>query len=168
MRRSILVAVPVLGLALLLQTVIVGRISLLSGNADLMLLVLVAWSLQEQARALWFWALLAALLTSLASAIPWFIYLLSYLLVVLIARALVRRIWQAPLLAVFTITFIGSLLLLSAMYLQRLLLQIPLDFNLVFSQVILPSLLLNLFLSIPVYALLRDLARSVFPVEAGA
>jgi rod shape-determining protein MreD len=168
MRRSILLAFPILLLVLLLQTAIVGRISLLSGNADLMLLVLVAWALQEQARASWFWAILGGLLSGLASGIPWYLYLACYLLAVLLARLMVRRIWKAPLLADFSVTFAASILLMMIMYLQRLFLQIPLDFGLTFSQVVLPSILLNLFLSIPVFYLIRDLSRRIYPLEVAA
>lgn len=168
MRRSILLAFPILTLALLLQTAIVGRISLLSGNADLMLLVLAAWALQEQARAAWFWAALGGILSGLASGIPWYLYLACYLLTVLLARQLVRRIWKAPLLADFSVTFAGSILIMTIMYLQRLFLQIPLDFGLTFSQVVLPSILLNLFLSMPVFYLIQNLARRVYPAEAVA
>jgi rod shape-determining protein MreD len=168
MRRSILLAFPVLTLVLLLQTAIVARISLLSGNADLMLLVLVAWALQERVRGTWFWPILGGLLSGLASGIPWYLYVACYLLTVLLARLLVRRIWQAPLLAVFTVTFAGSVLLMTIMYLQRLFLQIPLEFGLTFSQVVLPSILLDLFLSIPVFFLMRDLAGRVYPAEAAA
>lgn len=165
MRRSILVAIPVLGLAAMLQTSIVGRINLLNGAADLVLLILAAWGLQERVRNAWIWGTAAGLLVGFVSGIPWYVYLVAYLAVVGMARILAHRVWQAPLLAMFTVTLIGTLVLHMLTYLERTLFQVSLNFNLSFVQIILPSILLNLLLAIPAYALVRDLANRLFPAE---
>ncbi|MGB8212680.1 MAG: hypothetical protein WCE68_03885 [Anaerolineales bacterium] len=163
MRRSILAAIIVLGIAIMLQTSIVSRIPLLSGNADLILLVVAGWSLQERAQGAWFWGLLAGLLAGLVSGVPWYIYLIGYLSVVVVARMLVHRIWQAPLLAMLAVTLIGTLELLMFMFVQRTLFVVPLAFSEVFSQIILPTVLLNLLLAIPIHSLMRDLAVRLYP-----
>jgi len=165
MRRAILAAVPVLGLTLMLQTSIISRMTLLSGNADLILLVLAAWGLQERARGAWIWGAAASLLAGLISGIPWYIYLVGYLSVVWAARLLIHRIWQAPLLAMFTVTLIGTLELLMITYFRQTLFVNALPFNDVFLQIVLPSVLLNLLLAIPVHALIKDLANRLYPVE---
>ena len=168
MRRAILMAIPVLGVAFIIQISILGRIMLLSGNADLFLLVVTAWGLQERVRGAWIWGVAAGLLVGLVSGIPWYIYLVGYLSIVGMARLLVHRIWQAPLLAMFAVTLTGTLELLMLMFLQRTLFEIPLSFSAVFPQVILPSILLNLLLAIPVHALIRDLANRLYPMEGAA
>jgi rod shape-determining protein MreD len=168
MRRAILLAVPVLGVAFILQTSILSRMMLLSGNADLFLLIVTAWALQERVRWAWIWGVAAGLLVGLASGVPWYIYLVGYLSVVGVARLLVRRIWQAPLLAMFAVTLIGTLELLMLTFLQRTLFEVPLSFSAVFSQIILPSILLNLLLAVPVHALIRDLANRLYPSEGAA
>ena len=58
---TILVSLPVLGLALIIQTAILSRINLLSGCADLLLLLVAGWGLQPNARFVWIWAGLAGL-----------------------------------------------------------------------------------------------------------
>jgi rod shape-determining protein MreD len=163
MRRAILAAILVLGVAIMLQISIASRIMLLSGNVDLVLLVVAAWSLQERVRAAWIWGLVASLLAGLVSGVPWYIYLIGYLSVVGLARLLVRRIWQAPLLAMFAVTLIGTLELLMLTYVQRTLFEVPLALSDVFSQIVLPTVLLNLLLAIPVHALIRDLAERLYP-----
>ncbi len=163
MRRAILAAIPVLGVAIMLQISIASRIMLLSGNVDLVLLVVAAWSLQERVRGAWIWGLAAGLLAGLVSGVPWYIYLVGYLSVVGLARLLVRRIWQAPLLAMFAVTLIGTLELLMLTYVQRTLFEVPLVLSDVFSQIVLPTVLLNLLLAIPVHALIRDLAERLYP-----
>jgi cell shape-determining protein MreD len=168
MRRAILAAIPVLGLAIMLQISIASRIMLLSGNADLLLLVLAAWGLQERVRGAWIWGVVASLLAGMVSGVPWYIYLIGYLSVVGIARLLVHRIWQAPLLAMFAVTFIGTLELLMLTFVQHTIFNVPLSLSDVFSQIVLPTILLNLLLAIPIYALIRDLAGWLYPEKVMA
>ena len=150
----------------MLQISIVSRIMLLSGNVDLLLLVVAAWGLQERVKAAWIWGLLAGLLAGLVSGVPWYIYIIGYLSVVGLARLLVHRIWQAPLLAMFAVTFIGTLELLMLTFVQRTILEVPLSIGEVFSQIVLPTVLLNLLLAIPVHSLIRDLAERIYPEKA--
>jgi len=168
MRRSILVALPVLGLAIILQTAVIERINLLNGAGDLILLVVAAWCLQERVHGAWIWGILAGLLVGFVSGIPWYIPLVGYLIIVGLARLLVHRVWQAPLLAMFTVTFLGTLVLLMLTFVERTLLEVPLPFNLSFLQIILPSVLLNLLLAIPIHSLIRDLAIRIYPAEVSA
>lgn len=165
MRRSILVAIPVLGLAIMLQTAIIERINLLNGAADLVLLIIAAWCLQERVRGAWIWGGAAGLMVGYVSGIPWYVYLAGYLVIVGLARLLAHRVWQAPLLAMFTVTLIGTMVLLTLTYLERSLLEVSLPFNLSFVQIILPSILLNLLLAIPVHSLIRDLANRLYRTE---
>jgi rod shape-determining protein MreD len=166
MRRGILVAIPVLGLAVILQTSIIGRINLLNGAADLVLLVLAGWGLQERVRSAWIWGAAGGLLIGLISGVPWYVYLVAYLAVVGMARLLARRVWQAPLLAMFTVALMGTLVLLMLTYFERTLFEVSLTFSLAFARIILPSILLNLLLAIPVHALMRGLAETLYPAEA--
>jgi cell shape-determining protein MreD len=167
MRRAILVGIPVVILAIILQSSIASRIVLLSGNVDLLLLVVAAWGLQERAKGAWVWGVIASLLAGVTSGVPWYIYLIGYLSVVILARLFVHRIWQAPLLVMFAVTFIGTVELLMLTFLQRTLFNVPLEFNEVFSQIVLPTILLNLLLAIPIHAIIKDLARRLYPeVEA--
>jgi hypothetical protein len=53
-------------------------------------------------------------------------------------------------------------------YAQRTILDVPLIFSEVFSQIVLPTVLLNLLLAIPVHALVRDLAGRLYPEEGMA
>ncbi len=168
MHMAILLSFPVLGITLVLQTAIAGRIHLLSGTFDLILLVLAAWALQEQVKAAWVWAVLGGLMVGIVSGLPWYVPLFGYLVVVGVGRLLTRRVWQAPLLAMFSITFMGSLIMgtLSLMVLRFF--GAPLPMGEAYSLVILPSILLNLLASIPVFWLVRDMARRLYPAAVDA
>lgn len=166
MRRGIFLSLPILFLALILQTTIVSRMNLLSGSADIVLLLVAAWALQENVRGAWAWGVVAGLTVGLVSGVPWYIYLAGYLLVVSFARLLTRRIWQAPLLAMFAVTFFGTILILTMTFAQQILFEeVSLAFGDVFSQIILPSLLLNLLLAIPARSLMHDLAEWIQPAD---
>ncbi len=163
-----LVAVPLLILAVVLQSAIIPSFALLSGYADLLLVLLAAWALQEGVDTGFQWALLAALMISLVSHLPWFIYVAGYVGIVLMARVLQKRVWQVPMLAMLIVTFLGTVLmhLLTFVYLQ--LFGHGVSFSDAMGLVTLPSLLLNLLVAIPLFGMMRDLARWVFPSTEAA
>jgi cell shape-determining protein MreD len=158
-----LIAAPVIILAVMLQSAIISRITLLSGIADLPLVMLAAWALQEEVETAWHWAVATSLLVGFVSGVPLAIPVLGYLAVVLFAQLFQRRVWQAPLLAMFSITFLGtiSMSLFSLVVLRFV--GVPLPVSDVLGLVTLPGILLNMLLAIPVYAVMRDLARWVYP-----
>jgi hypothetical protein len=160
-----LIAFPLLALTLAIQMAIASRMTLLSGSADLMLLLLAAWSLQEQVESAWQWAVLGALMFAFVSGLPPYVPFIGYLLVVALARLIHRRIWQIPSLAMFTVTFAGTLFM-QALSIGALQLKgVPLSFAEAFGLVTVPSVLLNLLLALPVYSVVRDLALWVYPVQ---
>ncbi len=150
---------------MILQSVIISRLPLLSGTADLILLVVVAWSLQDRVKNAWLWGLIGGLLASYISAMPFFAPLAGYLLVVGMARFLKSRIWQTPILAMLVVTVAGTFLMhlldVVALFINGQ--AIPFQDSL--NYVTMPSVLLNLLLSLPVYVLFTDLAKWVYPVE---
>lgn len=160
-----LLAFPILAFVVILQTAVVSRISLLSGFADLMLVTLAAWAMQGQVTTGWHWAVLGSVLVAFTSGIPGIVPLAGYLAVVGMAQMARSRIWQAPLLALFSIVFLGTLVMNLLAILVLRLLGNPLSVGDAIGLVMMPSLLLNLLFSIPMYWIMRDLARWMYPVE---
>ena len=152
----------------ILQTAIFSQISLISGTPDLILLFLAAWSLQEKARYAWIWIIVSGFLVSIISAMPFYAPLIAYLCVFGISKLLQRQVWRIPLLAMFIVSFLGSLF-------QGLIYVIILKISgsiITWGQsldaVILPSILLNLIFTIPIYAIVSDISGRVFQVEEEA
>jgi hypothetical protein len=160
-----IVAFPLLLLAVILQSSVVSQVKLLSGYADLPLLMIGAWALQKRVKSAWHWAALGCAMLGFVSNMPWMVSVLGYLAVVFIAQTLQKRVWQAPLLAMFSVTFIGTLFLHLLSFIVLRLLDTPFVFADVIGLITLPSLLLNMLFSIPIYAFMRDLARWVYPAE---
>lgn len=158
-----LLAVPLFGLLAIFQSAVVSRLPLLHGTADLLLLVVIAWALQERVRTAWQWALIAGLIVGYMSAINIVIPVVGYLAVVGLALLLRQRIWQVPILAMLAVTFVGTLLvnILSALFLS--ITGTPLPLLDTVNLIILPSVILNLLLAIPIYALVKDLSEWLYP-----
>ena len=158
-----LVAAPVILLAVMLQSAIISRVTLLSGIGDLPLVMLAAWALQDEVETAWHWAAASSLLVGFVSGIDWVVPSLSYISIVVLAQLFQRRVWQAPLLAMFSVVFLGTIgMSLFSLVVLRFV-GIPLPVNDVLGLVTLPSILLNMLLAIPAYAVMRDLARWVYP-----
>lgn len=160
-----LIAFPLLALIVIVQSAVVSQMPLLSGYADLMLVVLAAWALKADASSTWVWAVLGGIMVSFVSGMPWLVSMIGYLFVVLLAQILKQRIWQAPLLAMFTVIFLGTLSMDIFSLLVLNLLGTPLPLGDSLGLVVLPRVLLNLLFSIPVYAIVRDLAQWVSPIK---
>jgi rod shape-determining protein MreD len=158
-----LIAIPVLFMAVILQSAVISRVYLLSGVADLPLVILAAWALQDHVDSSWHWAAAMGILVGFVSALPWYVPLMSYLFVVMLAQMLQRRVWQAPLLAMFTVTFLGTVFLNILTYLVMRIGGVGMPFEDVLGLLVLPGILLNMLLAIPVYAIMRDLSRWVYP-----
>ena len=158
-----LIAIPILFLALILQSAVISRIYLLSGVADLPLVMLAAWALQENVDSSWHWAVALGILVGFVSAVPWYVPVISYLVVVALAQMLQRRVWQAPLLAMFSVTFLGTITLNILTYVVLRIAGIMMPVEDVLGLLVLPGVLMNMLLAIPVYAIMRDLSHWVHP-----
>jgi hypothetical protein len=158
-----IVAIPLLGLAVIAQSAVVSQFSLLSGYADLVLVILAAWALQEGVTTAFQWAFLGSVMVSFISHLPWAIYFIGYFSVVILAMLLQRRVWQVPLLAMVSVTFLGTLFMHLISYLYLNFSGSPMSFADSMGLVTLPSVLLNMLIALPLFSMMRDLAHWVFP-----
>ena len=158
-----LIAFPLLALTAIIQMTIMSRIALLSGYADLMLVALAAWALKADSYISWLWAILGGVLIAFISGIPWPAPIAGYIFVVILAQLLRQRVWQAPLLALFSVIFIGSLSMNALTIILLNFLGTPLPIGDSLGLIVLPSTLLNLLFAVPVYFIMRDIAQWVSP-----
>jgi rod shape-determining protein MreD len=153
------------GIIAIIQSTIVSSMPLLNGMADLTLLMIIAWALQDRVNNEWQWCLIGGLFASLYSALPFGVYVVGYLLCVGISRLIKKRIWKAPFLAMLAATFIGTLVVLLISFAARLFSGVSMPYLSVINLILLPSLLLNLILAIPVFSIMRDLSGWLYPQE---
>jgi len=149
----------------ILQTTVFTQARLLSGTADLILLFLAAWSLQESVKNVWVWTVIAGLLISLVSAMPFYAPLLGYLGVVGISKGLQRRVWRTPFLAMMIVVLLGTIFQMTLYVIVLRVTGAPISWVQSLDSVILPSMILNLIFSLPMYAIANDLAGRISPQE---
>lgn len=160
-----LIAFPLIALALVLQTAIFSQIPFVSGTVDIILLIVVAWSLQTQVESAWHWAILAGLMTTFVSGLPLLLPVFNLLIAVFLGRAIQRRVWQSPIVAMLATTLLAIALTHFLTYVVLNVLGTSLNLQDVVAFVTLPSMLLNMFLAIPVLSIMQDLANWVYPQE---
>jgi len=162
---SILIAIPILILLVILQSAIVSLVPLLHGTADIVLLAVLAWAVQERVTTAWYWSAIGGLLISIASALPVGVALAGYFLATGTTILIRRWVWQVPFLAMLIATFFGTLITHALSIFTLNLTGTPIPWGEALNIITLPSLLLNLVLAIPIYALITDLANWVYPEE---
>ena len=161
-----LIAIPVLFLSLLIQVTAVSRLPLVHGSADLVLLTLIAWGICTKTNNAWIWALIGGLMSSFVSAVPGLAVIIPYIVVAFFTQLLHGRLWQSPILAMFLITILGTFVVQLTTMTVLNLNDIPINFALAIEAIIIPSLILNLILALPVFIVLKDISRLVYPMVA--
>jgi hypothetical protein len=151
--------------AALLQVTLAGRITLLHSPANLVLIVMLAWSLLDFNTPDWRWGLLAGLILSLFSFLPLWVLLLNHSLAAATSQFLQRRVWQVRLLTLFTSVALGSIFIdgISLGYLW--LNASPIGLLDAFNLIILPGIVFNMILVLPIYTLLNELSKILIPAE---
>lgn len=162
---AIIIAIPILSMLVILQSAIVSQVPLIHGTADLVLLALIAWAVQQRVTTAWYWSAIGGLLVSIASAMPPGTVLIGYLLATGVALALRQRVWEVPFLAMLTATFVGTLITQAIAIFTLNFSGTPIPWNQALNLITLPSALLNLALAIPMFALIGDLANWLYPEE---
>jgi rod shape-determining protein MreD len=160
-----IVAVPLLSFLVIFQSAVISRVPLLEGQADLVLLAVIGWSLQDRVRGIWFWALFGGLAAGLVTALPFGVLLAVYLFVTGLALILRKRVWKVPFLAMIASVFLGTLILNSISFAAVSLQGSTLPIMDVLNFIVLPSLLLNLLFAVPMYILIKDIAGWLYPEE---
>ena len=159
---EIIVGLPILALAAFIQVGFFGQIRLMGGTSDLLMLCIIAWSINDRTKYSWILVVGAGLLMSYVSAMPMNGYMWMYFLIWLIIYFIKKRVWQMPVILMLFVTILGTLLI-SAATLGLLFLQNAfVNYLDALEQIIIPSLVMNLLLSIPVYAFLNDVINTIY------
>lgn len=160
-----LIAFPLLAFALIMQTAIFSQIPFASGAVDLVLLILVSWSLQPQVESAWQWAVLAGLMFTFVSGLPLLLPVFNFLIVVGLGRAIQRRIWQSPIVSMLATTLLAIVFSHFLTFIVLSIFRTGLDLQEVVAFVTLPTMFLNLLLAIPILSIMQDIATWVYPQE---
>jgi cell shape-determining protein MreD len=145
-----------------LQLGVVSRIPLQNGMADIVLLFIIVWCLNRQAKNFYIPVLIAGGLVTFISSLPVPAVFISYILAAVLTRLLVNRLWEMPVFSMLIITIAATFLqhLIYILILQFQGSSIPLLSSL--SEITLPSIFLNIIFVFPMYLLIRDAQKFVY------
>jgi len=161
----ILVSIPVFLLLSVLQTVVVSRIEVLSGSGDIILLTIISWIIIDEEGSHIAWAIIGGFLISILSAMPIASTMLTYFSIAMIAKFTSNVFWQSPILALFSASIAGTIIKFVIEFATMIFIDIPVPILISITNILLPTLLLNLFFTMPIYILMGDLSRVVSPGE---
>jgi rod shape-determining protein MreD len=160
-----IIAIPAVLILLMMQIGIFSNLTLLRGTPDVVLVAVIAWALNGRVKTGWLWGIMAGVLVGFVSALPFVAVLIGYIAITGFARYLQRRVWQAPLLAMFITTLIGTLIM-AAIGILNLTFDVGrFSLEVAVSQIVLPTILMNLMVSLPIHYIFTDFADWVYPLE---
>jgi len=159
------VGVPLLALLAVLQSAVLSEVRLLDGQADLVLLAVVAWALAERWMESLIWGMIGGLLIDLFSGIPFGATSVVLVVIAYLASFLEGRFWGAHVFLQMGIVLTASLVYHFYGLAVLALMGRTVDLSLALTRVLLPSSFLNLLLALPAVQLARILRASLFPPE---
>lgn len=149
--------------AAIFESAILSRIALIHGIADLYMLLIIAWTIQPYVKQPWAWWLIASIYSSLTSATRFGILPLAYLVIFAIALFLRQRFWRARFLTMLALSVFGTFIVhffsVVTIALQGTFFPIMDAINLI----TLPSMLINLIIAVPIYAITREIVGWLYP-----
>jgi len=152
---SVLLGLPLLAVAAVLQATVLSRVHLLGGTVDLVLLLSLSWTLVGEWQGGPAWGLMGGLCLDLLSGGPLGANALGLVLVAYGASLSEGRFWRSHVLLPLATVLLGTILY-HLIYLALLALSgHSVDWAASLADVTLPAVLLNTVLMLPVYHLVR-------------
>lgn len=157
-------SLPILALAAVLQVTVTPRLSLLGGRPDLVLLVVIAWTLNATLEQGVLWAFVGGLCNDILSAAPLGTSIVGMVILVFVVHAVRQQIYSVGLFTLIWVVLLGTvvqhisvmiILLLSGFgpaFAERL------GYSVVVQEIIsliFPTMVYNLIVIVPIYSLIR-------------
>lgn len=165
---SVLLSIPTLVLISILQSAVVSRLPLNRGVADLMLVLLATIALQKRVNTAWQWTIVGGLLTDYFSGLPFGIFTASYLIATALATLLRERIWRFTFMMQLLVVLVGTIISQGLSFLVLFLQGASMELITVLRVIIMPSIILNFMLSLPIFILTGDVLDQITPQEQNA
>lgn len=152
-------SIPILALAAVVQATFVPQIRLLGGGPDLVFLIVLAWSINIRLDGGVTWAFVGGILQDLFSAAPTGTSAVGLIMVVFAVNQLARQVQRVGIVLLLGLALAGTLFHQLTMILLLGLLGFRVDLIGDLSDVVLPTMLYNLILILPVYWIMRRIQR---------
>lgn len=163
-------SLPILLIAAILQVTALPQISILGGRPNLVLLIIVAWSLNSTLEQAVTWAFVGGISKDLMSAAPIGTSLIGLILIVFAIHAVRQQLFSVGLFTLIWVTIIGTIIAEFSVLIVLLMggfqpqFASQLGYGVLIDQFrlfIVPTIVYNLIGIIPVYLLMRAIQRAV-------
>lgn len=157
--------VPLMALMAILQSTVFSQVRLMGGQADVVLLAVVAWALGGRWREAMILGVVGGACLDLLSAVPLGISSLALVAIAYGVAVTEGRLWGAHFLTPLGVVLAASLVFSGLSFAGSLMAGAAFDAASAAARVMLPSLFLNLVLAIPATQLATVVQRQIFPPE---
>lgn len=163
-------SLPILLIAAILQVTALPQISILGGRPNLVLLIIVAWSLNSTLEQAVTWAFVGGISKDLMSAAPIGTSLIGLILIVFAIHTVRQQLFSVGLFTLIWVTIIGTIIAEFSVLIVLLMggfqpqFASQLGYGVLIDQFrlfIVPTIVYNLIGIIPVYLLMRAIQRAV-------
>ncbi len=164
--REVIIGFPILAAAAFIQVSFFGQVRLLNGTTDLIMLCMIAWSINDRTKYSWILVIAGGLIMTYISAMPMNGYMWMYLMIWALIRFIRNHVWQMPLILMLFMTIIGTIVISTGTLALLFLQNASVNYIEAFRQIIVPSMVMNILLAIPIYAFLNDVVNTLYMNEA--
>ncbi len=162
---AVVIGFGLIAVLAIFQSAVLSQMPLLHGTPNLIMLVIVAWAIQERTKLIWVWAVIAGVVSGLTTALPFGIVLGTYLAGVLLATTIRRRFLRTSMFSMVIAVILNTLVEQAMSAAVVILRGASLPLGTVLNLITLPSILLNIIFSIPMYVFIKDLSDWLYPSE---
>ena len=159
----LVLGIPIILVAGILQTTIISKVLFENGSANLLLITIIIWGLHDRSKGSWILAIISAVLLTSLSSVPFGVYILVFLVINLIVLLIRGKIWKTPFLVLILLVIAGTIIEHAFSYLGLLLTGFNASIGIIFTSVTIPSIILNLFWTFPIFLILNQLLNKLFP-----
>ena len=163
-------SLPIMMLAAALQVTVMPQISFLGGRPDLVLLIIISWSLNSTLEQAVLWAFMGGICKDLLSAAPLGTSVIGLILIVFAINIIRQQLFSVGIFTLIWVTLVGTVIEQVSIFIILLLsgfqpeFASQLGYGIIVDQFrlfIVPTIVYNLIGIIPVYVIVRLIQRAV-------
>ena len=163
-----LIGIPAIALLAVLQISLISHLRLLDGRPDLVLLAVVAWALTGRGHEAMILGFAGGLFLDAFSAVPLGVSSAALVIVAAIVSYSEGQFWGINPIMQLAAVLVGSVAYYSAIIFSLVATGQPLDLQLAFGRIVLPSLFVNMVLALPTVQLAEGLHNLLHPPRVTA
>jgi rod shape-determining protein MreD len=162
---AVALGIPILAALAILQSSLLSQVRLLEGAPDLILVAVIGWALTGRAEESMILGFIGGIFLDLLSGVPFGVTALALVIVTYVVSASENRFWGTHPLLQMAATLLSSGIFHAVIILSLVLTGRSIDFNILVSRVLLPTVFLNLLLVLPAVQFAEFLRRNLYPPE---